>query len=93
MPGFSTDSDTEAIEAFMLQSPVYEGGDIRVLDQTEQRLIAFVKWKIARNEIGLPVLQRSNVFHHWHFALLDCELPKQRQSATRSKCDSEEKDS
>ena len=78
MPGFSTDSDTEGIEAFMLQAPVYEGGDICVLDQIEQRLIAFVKWKIARTEIGQPVLHRANVFHDWHFAMIAGDLLKQK---------------
>ena len=76
IPDFSTDSDAEIIEAFMFQAPAYEGGDIRVLDQSEQRMIAFVKWKVARTEIGLPVLQRNNVFHDWHFALIACDLLK-----------------
>ena len=63
VPGFSTDSDAEIIEAFVFQAPASEGGDIRVLDQSEQRMIAFVKWKVVRTEIGLPALQRANVFH------------------------------
>ena len=33
IPGFSTDSDVEAIEAFMFQAPAYDGGDIRVLQR------------------------------------------------------------
>lgn len=68
VPGFSSNAETEIIEAFMFQAPAYDGGDIRVLDQSEQRMVAFVKWKVARTEIGLPVLQRVNVFHDWHFA-------------------------
>jgi hypothetical protein len=79
VPGFSTDSDAEIIEAIMFQLPVYDGGDIRVLDQSEQRMVAFVKWKVARTEIGLPVLQRANVFHDWHFALVACDLLKQNE--------------
>jgi hypothetical protein len=79
VPGFSTDSDAEIIEAFMFQAPAYDGGDIRVLDQSEQRMIAFVKWKIARTEIGLPVLERSNVFCDWHFAMIACDLLKQKE--------------
>lgn len=79
IPGFSTDSDVEVIEAFMFQVPAYDGGDIRVLDQSEQRMIAFVKWKIARTEIGLPVLHRANVFHDWHFAMIACDLLKQKK--------------
>ena len=79
IPGFSTDSDVEVIEAFMFQAPVYDGGDIRVLDKSEQRMIAFVKWKIARTEIGLPVLQRAKVFHEWQFAMIACDLLKQKK--------------
>ena len=77
--GFSSDSDAEIIEAFMFQAPAYDGGDIRVLDQSERRMVAFVKWKIARTEIGLPVLQRPNVFHDWHFALIACDFLKQKK--------------
>ena len=79
VPGFSTDSDAEIIEAFMIQMPAYDGGDIRVLDQTEQRMVAFVKWKVARTEIGLPILHRANVFHDWHFAMIACDLLKQKK--------------
>jgi hypothetical protein len=79
VPGFSTDLDVEAIEAFMFQAPAYDGGAIRVLDQSEQRMIAFVKWKVARTEIGLPVLQRANVFHDWHFAMIACDFLKQKK--------------
>jgi hypothetical protein len=79
MPGFGSDSDAEIIEAFMFQAPAYDGGDIRVLDQSEQRMAAFVKWKVARTEIGLPVLQRANVFHDWHFAMIACDFLKQKK--------------
>lgn len=79
IPGFHTDSDAEVIEVFMLQAPVYDGGEIRVLDRSEQRMVAFVKWRIARTELGLPVLHRSNVFHDWHLALIACDLLKQKQ--------------
>ena len=79
VPGFSSDSDAEIIEAFMFQAPAYDGGDIRVLDQSEQRMVAFVKWKIARTAIGLPVLQRANVFHDWQFAIIACDLLKQKK--------------
>ena len=78
--GFSTDSDADAIEAFVLQAPAHEGGDVSILDSTEQRMIAFVKWRIARTEIGLPVLYRTNVFHDWHFAMIACELLKQKKN-------------
>ena len=74
IPAFGTDSDTEAIEVFILHAPMYDGGGICVVDQSEQRMIAFVKWKSARTEIGLPVLQRSNVFQDWQYAMIACDL-------------------
>lgn len=76
---FSTDSDAEAVEAFLLQAPAFEGGEIRLLDQIEQHMIAFVKWRIDTTEIGLPVFHRENVFHDWNLALLACQLQKQAQ--------------
>ena len=77
--GFETDSDAEAVEAFMLQAPAFDGGEIRLLDRDEQRMIAFVKWKMETTEIGLPVFHRENVFHDWHLALIACEVQKQSQ--------------
>ena len=79
VPRSSANSDAEIIEAFMFQAPAYDGGDIRVLDQSEQRMVALVKWKVVRTEIGLPVLQRTNVFHDWHFAMIACDLLRQKK--------------
>lgn len=79
-PGFSTDSGAEIVEAFMFRAPAYDGGDIHVLDQSEHRMIAFVKWKIARTEIGLPVLHRVNVFYDWQFAMIACDLLRQKKT-------------
>lgn len=79
IPTFSSASDTEVIEAFILHAPMYDGGGIWVVDQSEQRMIAFVKWKIARTEIGLPVLQRSNVFQDWQYAMIACDLLLQKK--------------
>ena len=79
---FQTDSDAEAVEAFMRQAPAFEGGEIRLLDRNEQRMIAFVKWTLETTEIGLPVFHRENVFHDWHLALIACEVQKQLQMRT-----------
>ena len=70
-------SETEAVEAFMKQAPSFEGGDIHLLDQHEQRIVAVVKWKMATTEIGLRVLHRVNVFHDWRLAMIACDLPEQ----------------
>jgi glycogen synthase len=80
--GFQTDSDAEAVEAFMRQAPAFEGGEIRLLDRNEQRMIAFVKWTLETTEIGLPGFHRENVFHDWHLALIACEVQKQLQMRT-----------
>jgi glycogen synthase len=80
--GFKTDSDAEAVEAFMRQAPAFEGGEIRLLDRNEQRMIAFVKWTLETTEIGLPVFHRENMFHDWHLALIACENQKQSQVRT-----------
>ena len=80
IPVFGTDSDTEAIEAFVVHVPMYDGGGICVVDQSEQRMIAFAKWKIARTEIGLAVLQRTNVFQDWQYAMIACDLLRQNKT-------------
>ena len=82
MPGFKTDSDVEAVEAFMLQAPAFDGGEIRLLDRNEERMIAFAKWRMEKTEIGLPVSYRENVFHDWHLALIAFEVQKQLQMRT-----------
>ena len=43
---FQTDSDAEAVEAFMRQAPAFEGGEIRLLDRNEQRMIAFLSHQL-----------------------------------------------
>lgn len=80
--GCKTDSDAEAVEAFMRQAPAFEGGEIRLLDRNEERMIAFVKWRMETTEIGLPVFHRENVFHDWHLALIACEVQKQAKMRT-----------
>lgn len=70
-------SEAWAVEAFMKQAPSFEGGDIHLLDQHEQRIVAVVKWKSTTTEIGLRVLHRVNVFHDWHLAMIACDLPEQ----------------
>ena len=79
LPGFKTDSVDEAVEAFMLQAPVFEGGEIRLLDRSEQRMVAFVKWMMDTTEIGLPVFHRQNVFYDWHLALIACAVQRHQE--------------
>jgi len=63
----------------MLQASVFEGGEIRLLDRSDQRMVAFVKWKMDTTEIGLPIFHRQNVFHDWHLALIACAVQKQQE--------------
>jgi hypothetical protein len=77
--GFSADSDAEIIEAFMFQAPAYDGGDIRVLDQSEQRMVAFLKWKIATSDSACRSFIERIFFRDWHYAMIACGLLKQRK--------------
>jgi hypothetical protein len=83
-PSAVAESAEEAVEAFMVQAPGCEEGELSLFDRTEQFVVASVKWKIGVTEIGLPVLHRQNVFHDWHLALIACEVQKRRavQQAT-----------
>jgi len=82
--GFRTESASAAVEAFLLQTPAFEGGEIRLLDRVEQRVLAFVRWKMDTTEIGISIAYRQNIFRDWGLALLACQIQKQQemQSAT-----------
>jgi hypothetical protein len=62
-PGFSTDSAVEAVEAFLAESPSFEGGDMHLWSHREQRVCASVKWNICGTEFGFPVRRRANAFY------------------------------
>jgi hypothetical protein len=77
-PSAVAESSEEAVEAFMVQVPAYEEGEISLIDREEQRLVASVKWKVGETEIGLRAPHRINVFHDWHLALIAVEVQKRR---------------
>jgi hypothetical protein len=79
--GSFTDSQEEAVEAFLIQSPGCKEGEISLFDRDEQRIAASVKWKLSGTEIGLRVPHRQNVFHDLHFALIALEVQKRRAVA------------
>ena len=79
--GGFTDSQEEAVEAFMTKAPGHEGGEVTLFDRYDQRVVASVKWKTSETEIGLCVLQRQNIFHDWHLALIALEVQKRRAVA------------
>lgn len=61
--GFRTDSPVEAVEAFLTQQPVFEGGEVRLWNHREQRIAASVVWLPERTAFGFRVNHRANVFH------------------------------
>ena len=63
LPGYRSDSAPEAVEAFLNQAPAFDGGEVRLFDHREQRLIASVEWRIEKTDFGFPVHQRVNRFH------------------------------
>jgi hypothetical protein len=60
---FKTDSAVEAVEAFLNQSPAFEGGEVRLWNHPEQRTSAFVTWSTEKTDFGFPVFNRTNVFN------------------------------
>ncbi|MBW8780614.1 MAG: hypothetical protein JF599_01825 [Verrucomicrobia bacterium] len=63
LPGYRTDSAPEAVEAFLHQSPVFEGGGVRLLDHHDRRMVASVEWRTEKTGFGFPVHHRTNRFH------------------------------
>lgn len=82
IPAAVAQSPEEAVEAFMVQTPGCEEGEIALFDRAEQRVVASVKWKLAGTEIGLRVPHRQNVFHDWHLGLIALEVRNRRAVAT-----------
>lgn len=63
LPGFRTDSAPEAVEAFLNQAPAFDGGEVRLFDHREQRMVASVEWRTEKTDFGFPVHHRVNRFH------------------------------
>ncbi len=62
-PGHRTDSAPEAVEAFLNQSPAFDGGEVRLFDHRDQRMVASVEWRTEKTDFGFPVHHRVNRFH------------------------------
>ena len=60
---FKTDSPAKAVGAFLNQSPGFEGGELRLWNNREQRVDASVEWRTEKTDFGFPVFNRTNVFH------------------------------
>lgn len=63
LPGFRTDSAPEVVEAFLNQAPAFDGGEVRLFDHREQRMVAAVEWRTEKTDFGFPVYHRVNRFH------------------------------
>ena len=71
---FKTDSAVEAVEAFLNQSPAFEGGEVRLWNNPEQRVSAFVTWRTEKTDFGFPVFNRTNVFNERLLGLIAQEM-------------------
>jgi len=75
------ESPEEAVEAFMVQTPGCEEGEIAQFDRNEQPVVASVKWRMGGTEIGLRVPHRQIFFHDWHLGLIALEVRNRRSVA------------
>lgn len=64
VPGFQSDSASEAIEAFLSATPLFDGGELRVWDRSEQKVVASVAWGREKTDFGFAVRHRTNVFQN-----------------------------
>ena len=60
---FKTDAAIDAVEAFLNQSPAFEGGAFRIWNRREWCVSASVEWHLEKTDFGFPVLNPTNVFH------------------------------
>src|SRR5690606_15980363 len=65
-----TDAAVEAVGAFVRHSPVFEGGELRLCDNREQHLSAWVRWSSEPGGNAVSVLKRENVFQDGMLAIL-----------------------
>ena len=70
MAELKTDSPTEAVEMFAIMSPAFDGGEIRIWDNCEQRVCASVEWRPEPTAFGFAVRTRQNVFQNPMLAVL-----------------------
>ena len=71
---FKSDSPAIAVEAFLRQSPAFDGGEIRLWNHRQQRLSATIKWTHVGTSFGFHVRQRVNVFYDRRLAELAREI-------------------
>ena len=70
VPCFQSDCPAIAVEAFLRQSPAFDGGEVRLWNHRQQRLSATIQWTQVGTSFGFHVRQRVNVFYDRHLAEL-----------------------
>lgn len=59
---FESPRPLDAMLAFMDTAPAFEGGEVRIWDRHQERLLAAAEWTIERTGMGFYVRTRKNVF-------------------------------
>lgn len=59
---FESPRPLDAMLAFMDTTPAFEGGEVRIWDRHQERLLAAAEWTIERTGMGFYVRTRKNVF-------------------------------
>jgi hypothetical protein len=80
---FQTESATEAVDAFRRQMPAFEGGKIRLWDHHTQRIAASVLWNLEKDDSGLPVFNRTNLFHDRQLEEIDHRMRQETSEGLR----------
>lgn len=78
-PGFKSNSASEAVEAFLKQAPMIEGGEIRLWNHRTQEVRASVEWHREKTDFGFPVLRRTNHFHDRLLGVLARQLQEREE--------------
>jgi hypothetical protein len=67
---FSSDSAVEAVERFIKENPEFDGGEMHIWNNRQQRVCASIKWAISSTEFGFPVHHRADAFYDDDLALI-----------------------
>jgi hypothetical protein len=76
---FESSRPLDAMLAFLDTTPAFEGGEVRIWDRQQERLLAAAEWTVERTGMGFYVRTRKNVFHDDEAAAL-ARLVAQREA-------------
>ena len=80
---FESSRPLDAMLAFMDTTPAFEGGEVRIWDRQQERLLAAAEWTVERTGMGFYVRARKNVFHDDEAAAL-ARLVAQREALVQA---------